>query len=571
MSIKISGTKWSEQAGYLGNLLLEKGLITKEQLQEAIEEQRRTGKLMGLVLVDLGFVKEQDVYHCLGLQLGMETVDPLLQQIPKEVINKVNPSMARIYGIIPIRMEDQDLVVALSNPLNPHILDDLRFMLDTEVRAVLASEDKIKEAIKRYYGEQSESVADLIAEIEKEMTTLRTKGVDVENLQDLAYEAPVIKLLNLILSQAIKEKASDIHFEPFEIEFKVRYRVDGVLYEMTPPPKHLSLALTSRVKVLANLDIAERRMPQDGRILMSVEGRNVDLRISTLPTAFGESVVIRVLDQSVVGLNLPQLGMDGMTLAQYDEILERPNGIVIVTGPTGSGKTTTLYSSLKKLNLIDSKLITTEDPIEYDIDGIMQVAVHEEIGLTFAHCLRSILRQDPDIIMVGEIRDLETGQISVQASLTGHLVFSTLHTNDATGALIRLVDMGVEPYLICSTLEAILAQRLVRKICEQCKTSFTPDAIMLSTVGLKLEDVRGKKFYYGKGCGHCNHTGYRGRTGIFELLVLSDPLRNLILQRAPSVALRAKAIELGMRTLRDDGLHRIYEGLTTLEEVARET
>ncbi len=563
--------KWTDQGGYLGNLLLEKGLITREQLQEAIEEQKRTGKLMGLVLVDLGFVKEQDVYHCLGLQLGMETVDPLTLDIPKEVLKKVSPSMVRIYGIIPIRTEGDDLVVALSNPLNPHILDDLRFMLDTEVRGVLASEEKIKEAIKKHYGEQSESIADLIAEIEKEIPGTISEEMDLESLQDLIREAPVIKLLNLILSQAIKEKASDIHFEPFEDEFKVRYRVDGVLYEMTPPPKHLSLALASRIKVLANLDIAERRLPQDGRILMSVEGRTVDLRISSLPTAFGESVVIRVLDQSVVGLDLGQLGMNKATLAGVQEMLERPSGIIIVTGPTGSGKTTTLYAGLKRLNTIDSKLITTEDPIEYDVDGLIQVAVNEEIGLTFAQCLRSILRQDPDIIMVGEIRDLDTAQISIQSSLTGHLVFSTLHTNDATGALIRLIDMGVEPYLICSTLEAILAQRLVRKICPQCKTEFVPDAAMLATVDLEPEDVRSKKFHYGKGCVHCNHTGYRGRTGIFEFLLIREPLRNLILSKAPAVSLRAKALELGMRTLREDGLEKVFDGITTLEEVARET
>ncbi len=563
--------KWLEQSGFLGNLLLEKGLLTKQQLEEASEEQVRTGKLLGVVLVDLGFVTEKNVYACLGLQLGMETVDPLAMNIAPEICAKINPSMARIYGIMPIRMEDDSLVVALSNPLNPHLMDDLRFMLDTEVRAVLASEDKIKEAIKRHYGDQMDSVNDLIEEIERDKPGGRGDLVDLESLHDMVREAPVIKLLNLVLSQAIKEKASDIHFEPFEEEFKVRYRVDGVLYEMTPPPKHLSLALTSRIKVLANLDIAERRMPQDGRILMTVEGRTVDLRVSCLPTAFGESVVVRILDQSVVGLDLAQVGMSKTTIAEFEEVLERPNGIIIVTGPTGSGKTTTLYSSLKRLNSVDSKLITTEDPIEYDVEGIIQVAVNEPIGLSFAHCLRSILRQDPDIIMVGEIRDLETAQIAVQSSLTGHLVFSTLHTNDATGALVRLIDMGVEPFLICSTLEAILAQRLVRKICAHCKTAFAPDAAMLATVELKPQDVRGKTLYYGKGCESCNQTGYRGRTGIFEMLVLSESLRSLILTKAPAMMLRRKALELGMRSLREDGLEKIYDGITTLEEVARET
>ncbi len=563
--------KAEEQAGYLGKLLLDKGLISKAQLEEAVEEQRRTGKLLGLVLVDLGFVQEQDIYQSLGMQLGMETVDPLAVDIPKEVLHKINPSMARIYGIMPIRMEGDDLVVALSNPLNPHILDDLRFMLDTEVRAVLAGEEKIKQAIKKHYGEQTESISDLIQEIEKEMPGMRPDISDVEALKELVHEAPVIKLLNLILIQAIKEKASDVHFEPFENEFKVRYRVDGVLYEMTPPPKNLSLALTSRIKVLANLDIAERRMPQDGRILLNVEGRAVDLRVSSLPTAFGESVVIRILDQSIVGLDLGQIGMGKAMQREYRAILEKPNGIVIVTGPTGSGKTTTLYSSLRELNTMDSKLITTEDPIEYDVEGIVQVAVREDIGLTFAQCLRSILRQDPDIIMVGEIRDLETAQIAIQSSLTGHLVFTTLHTNDAAGALVRLVDMGVEPFLICSSLEVVAAQRLVRLICKECKEGFIPTAPMLATVGLKPADVKGKTLYRGKGCARCNHTGYRGRTGIFELLVMSEPLRQLLLQKAPTVTLRNKALELGMRSLREDGLDKVFDGLTTLEEISRET
>lgn len=560
--------------GYIGALLLGKGLITKEQLNEAVEEQKRTGKLIGHILVDLGFVSEEDIYLCLGTQLGMEVVDLKKTEIPKEAIKYVNPSMARIYNIIPIAFENGTLTVAISDPLNPHIIDDLHFMLDINIRAVLSNSEDIKAAIKKYYGEETESIADLIEEIEKELP----KGIekieevtDVDSLKELANEAPVVKLLNLILAQAIKEQASDIHFEPFENEFKVRYRVDGVLYEMVPPPKHLSLALTSRIKVMANMDIAERRLPQDGRILISIGGRYVDLRISTLPTAFGESVVIRVLDRSVVALDLKQIGMSRATLEEFERILDKPNGIVIVTGPTGSGKTTTLYSSLKKLNTLDSKLITTEDPVEYDIEGIVQVGIREEIGLSFANSLRSILRQDPDIIMVGEIRDIETAEIAVQASLTGHLVFSTLHTNDSAGAIVRLIDMGIEPFLITSTLEAVLAQRLIRKICTDCKTAFTPTADMLSEIGLTPAEVGNKKFYYGKGCKKCNNTGYKGRMGIFELLVITDPIRSLILEKAPSIIIYQKAVELGLKTLRDDGVEKIFEGSTTIEEVARET
>ncbi|MFC2149537.1 type II secretion system ATPase GspE [Candidatus Auribacterota bacterium] len=560
--------------GYIGSLLLGKGIITKDQLNEAVEEQKRTGKLIGHVLVDLGFVSEEDIFMCLGTQLGMEIIDLKKMGIKRDVLRFVNPSMARIYNIMPVKYENKVLTVAISDPLNPHIIDDLHFMLDLDINAVLSTADDITEAIKKYYGEETESIADLIEEIEKELP----KGIekieditDVDSLKELANEAPVVKLLNLILAQAIKDQASDIHFEPFEEEFKVRYRVDGVLYDMVPPPKHLSLALTSRIKVMANMDIAERRLPQDGRILVAIAGKYVDLRISTLPTAFGESCVIRVLDRSVVALDINQIGMSDATLDGFNQILDKPNGIVIVTGPTGSGKTTTLYSSLKQLNTLDKKLITTEDPVEYDIEGIIQVNINEEIGLSFASCLRNILRQDPDIIMVGEIRDIETAEISVQASLTGHLVFSTLHTNDAAGALVRLIDMGVEPFLITSTLEAILAQRLVRTICPDCKTAFKPTADMLSDIGVTPEQIGKRDFYYGKGCKKCNNTGYRGRTGIYELLVISDPIREMILERAPSVVIRQKAIELGLKTLRDDGVEKIINGFTTVEEVARET
>ncbi len=380
-----------------------------------------------------------------------------------------------------------------------------------------------------------------------------------------------MKFVNLVLLQAIQDRASDIHFEPFETEFRIRYRVDGALYEMSPPPKHLALPVISRLKVMSNLNISERRLPQDGRITYHVANRQVDLRVSTLPTQFGESVVLRVLDRAAVNLDLDTLGFPKYLHDYVTEAILRPNGILIVTGPTGSGKTTTLYSCMRRINTIDSKLLTAEDPVEYDIEGIMQVAINEAVGMTFGKALRSFLRQDPDIIMVGEMRDLETAQISIQASLTGHLVMSTLHTNDATGAVTRLIDMGVEPFLISSTLMAVLAQRLVRTICKNCRTPFEPTEEQLALLNLSPHDLGDKVFHYGRGCSTCNDTGYKGRKGIFELLIISEAIRMLINERAPTIVLRQKAIELGMVSLRDDGLRSIFEGDTTIEEVVKYT
>ncbi len=382
---------------------------------------------------------------------------------------------------------------------------------------------------------------------------------------------PIIRFVDLILYQAIQDRASDIHFEPFEAEFKIRYRVDGALYEMAPPPRHLALPVISRVKVMANMNIAERRLPQDGRIQKNIAGRAVDLRVSTLPTQYGESVVLRVLDRSSVNLDLEALGMPDYILEYILEVINRPNGIFIVTGPTGSGKTTTLYACLRKINTIDSKLLTAEDPVEYDIEGVMQVPVNEAIGLNFARVLRAFLRQDPDRIMVGETRDLETAQIAIQASLTGHLVFTTLHTNDAPGAITRLIDMGVEPFLISSTLDAVLGQRLIRSICPDCKTDYEPNESLLAQLNLSPHEIGDNHFYYGRGCDNCNHTGYKGRKGIYELLQITDPIRILINERAPSVVLKQKAVELGMVTLRQDGIRSIFEGDTTIEEVLKYT
>ena len=557
---------------FLGQLLVEKGIITDEQLQEAKEEHDRTGRLLGHVLVDFGHITEAEIILTLGQELGMEAVDlKEIGEIPQEAIQKISPNMAKLYEVIPFAIRGNTLMVAMADPLNPNMLDDLRFMLDVEVKGAISNKRDIGDAIKKYYGNESESFSDLLEEIREEMPSTIVEAnanIDITSLKELASEAPVVKLLNLVLIQAINDKASDIHFEPFETEFKIRYRIDGVLYEMVPPPKHLALAITSRIKVMANLNIAERRLPQDGRIQLNISGRNVDLRISTLPTMFGESVVMRILDRSNVQLDIEALGLAEDIMKSMEKLIERPNGIIIATGPTGCGKTTTLYSCLRRINRIEDKIITTEDPVEYDIEGIIQVAINEGIGLTFARCLRSILRQDPDKIMVGEIRDLETAEIAVQASLTGHLVFSTLHTNDAAGSITRMIDMGAEPFLITSTLQAILAQRLLRTICPKCKTEFKPTEEMLMEIGLTPEDIKGKKLYYGKGCDNCNKSGYKGRIGVYELLLVTDEIRELVMEKAPAVAIKEKARELGMVTLHDDAILKLYDGLTTIEEVA---
>jgi type IV pilus assembly protein PilB len=560
---------------FLGSLLVELGIVTSAQLNEAIEERERTGKPLGHILVEFGFIGEKDLLNVIADNLGMEVVDLKNKEIPPEVLSTIEATIARAYGVIPVAKDNGTVTVALSDPLNPTILDDLHFMLDKNVRGAIANKQDIEEAIVRHYGDARESVQELLKEIESgiPITEVDEDHVvdDVVSLRELATEAPVVKLLNLVLIQAIKDRASDIHFEPFEDEFKIRYRVDGVLYEMMPPPKHLALALSCRIKVLSNLNIAERRLPQDGRIQLNVLGRSVDLRVSTLPTAFGESVVLRVLDRSNVQLDITALGMREDTLEMMMELIKKPNGILVATGPTGCGKTTSLYSFLRYINRVEDKLITTEEPVEYDLEGVIQVGVNPRIGLTFARCLRHILRQDPDRIMVGEIRDLETAALAIQASLTGHLVMTTLHTNDAPGGITRLVDIGVEPFLITSTLEGILAQRLLRTICPRCKTPFKPTEFALNQIGLTLEDVADKELFYGRGCPDCNDTGYLGRSGVFELLSISDSIRELIIRNAPTVVIREKAREEGMRTLREEGILKIYDGQTTIEEVSRET
>jgi len=492
-------------------------------------------------------------------------------------LQAVPGSVARMYSIMPVEADAHSVTVAAADIISPETLDEIRFVLSKDVLIAVASEGEITSAITRYYGTEDESMKDMLSSLESELEgagDLLESGAKMEDLASLeaaASSRPVIRFVNLVLYVAVQDRASDIHFEPFEDEFKIRYRVDGALYEMAPPPRHLALPVTSRLKVISGLNIAERRIPQDGRIQLPVAGRMIDFRVSTLPTQFGESVVLRVLDRSVVSLDLENIGMPDDVYQDFCDDIDKPNGIIVVTGPTGSGKTTTLYSALRRLNTIENKLLTAEEPVEYDIEGIVQVPIHEAIGVTFSKVLRAFLRQDPDIIMVGEIRDLDTSEIAIQASLTGHLVFSTLHTNDAAGAVTRLIDMGVEPFLIASTLEAILGQRLVRTICTNCKTEYQPTPDILQQLGLTEQQVGGRPFFYGAGCSYCNQTGYKGRRGIYEYLRIKDPIRELINQRKPTLVIRDKAVELGMRTLREDGIRCILDGYTTVEEVLKYT
>jgi type IV pilus assembly protein PilB len=490
----------------LGRVLIKMGKITRKQVHEALEIQKEKGGPLGQILVDLGYVDDRTRSLSLAFQAGMEYVELGAINIPESAIKQIPAHMANAYKIVPIEFDQErnHLVVAVASPDNFRAMDDLRTLMGFSVEARITREEQLAAALAKHYDVETESMGELINEMaaDDHLAVLENRGesIDLDTIKEAAGANPVIKLVNMVLLEAIRNRASDIHFEPFEDEFKMRYRIDGILYEMIPPPKSVAVAIASRIKVMANLDIAERRVPQDGRIELSVGGSPVDLRISVLPTMFGESVVMRVLDRSQSNLDIEQLGMREDDINIFNQLITRPNGIVIVTGPTGCGKTTTLYSALNTLNQVDVKILTSEDPVEYDIDGLIQVQINEDIGLTFGRCLRSFLRQDPDIILVGEIRDLETGQIAVQASLTGHLVFSTLHTNDAPSTIARLLDIGVEPFLVTATLEAIVAQRLVRKICLHCKEEFAPTEDMLMELQLTPEMVSQRKFYRGKGC-----------------------------------------------------------------------
>ena len=564
----------------LGRVLIKMGILTREKVHEClrIQKQRHGGVQIGQIFFELGLVDENQLQTALAAQRGMEYIDVNGIDIYPGVIEKVPAQMAKTYRIVPIEYnkEQNKLTVVLDNPSNFRATDDLGTLMGFKVTAKITDREALEKALTKYYETQpDENINELIGEIQGDHFLAefegRNESIDLDELKELSESNPIKKLLNLVLLQAIRDKASDIHFEPFENEYKMRYRIDGVLYEMIPPPKHIAAALSSRIKVMANLDIAERRLPQDGRISLTVQGNPVDLRVSVLPTMFGESVVLRVLDRTQVSLDLEKLGLRQDNLKLVHQLIHKPNGILIVTGPTGCGKTTTLYAAMKELNSFETKLITTEDPVEYDIDGIIQVQIKPDIGLTFARCLRHILRQDPDIILVGEIRDLETAEIAVQASLTGHLVFTTLHTNDAPSSIARLLDLGIEPFLVTATLEGIIAQRLIRKICENCKTPYEPTEVQLAELALTPEDIKGKKLYYGRGCDKCNNTGYRGRTAIFEIMTFNDEIRDLIMNQASTSVLRAAAQKAGMRLLRENGLAAIYDGITSIDEVVKET
>ncbi len=561
-----------------GQILVDLGFIDDEQLELLRSEQsQRPNELLGQIAISMNMVTEEQVTQALAEQFGLQVVNVSDLTIPPETLQLMTEPMAKLYRIIPLNFRNDVLTIATAEPQKITVLDELRNFLGYQIRTVVTTPKEIEVALERYYAtDQGESVESIIQGMEndkefQDMVDQAENSEDLTSAEALAESAPVRKLLNMVFLLGIKDHASDLHFEPFEDEFKIRIKADGTLYEMVPPPRHLASAITTRIKVLANLDIAEKRLPQDGRIRLMVAGNPVDFRVSVLPTMFGESVVCRILDKSVISLDLNNVGMSQDLIRRFREVIELPNGIILVTGPTGSGKTTTLYAALSELNVVTDKLMTTEDPVEYDIDGIVQMPIDAEIGNTFAQCLRSILRQDPDKILVGEIRDRETAQIAVQASLTGHLVFSTLHTNDAPSTITRLKDMGIPEFLITATLQAILAQRLVRRICKECRTEIHPTEEQIAELGLTQEDVVGKHFYQGAGCVACNNTGYKGRTAIHEFLTVNEEIRNIILRNGSVAEMREAAIRNGMTPLRDAGLAKIFEGTTTIEEVVRET
>ena len=547
-------------------LLKTRGLIDAALEQDIANEVETSGKDVSDVLTNYQVIgSPQDLWAMIAQELDTQYYDLSEWEVPAELKGIIPPGLARLHGVIPVAQTEAGLQVAMTNPLSVQTVEDLSFAIGQPVQVVVAPPNQVEDKINETFGGDGKAMDDLLGQLE---------GLQLDNTANVEQEAnsaPIIRYVDLVLYQAIKEKASDIHFEPFEKEFKIRYRVDGALYEMAPPPVHLSLPIISRVKVMANMNIAERRVPQDGRIVKEMGDSSVDMRVSSLPTQYGESVVLRVLDRSSVNLDMNALKLPAHIHEYIYDTIHKPNGIFIVTGPTGAGKTTTLYAALKEINTIDAKLLTAEDPVEYDIEGIIQIPVQEAIGVTFSRILRAFLRQDPDRIMVGEMRDKETAQIAIQASLTGHLVLSTLHTNDAPGAVTRLVDMGIEPFLVAASLEGILAQRLVRTICAECKAAYEPNESVLAQLGLSPHEIGDKNFYTGQGCKTCGNSGYKGRRGLFELLDINDTLADMITDRAPTVTLKNRAMELGMTTLREDGLRAIYEGATTIEEVLKYT
>ncbi len=555
----------------LGSILRSRGVVTDEQLEEALKLQRETGVRTGDALLTLNYCTPEDIAEALSEQFGRQVVDPRALEIPEDALAAVPKAMAREHHLIPIAREDGRLTVAVADPLDLYALDHLRFATNCEVDYVIAASDAIEEAIAQKYEVGEETVDNMLQEFTESEIQFEDTDSVVEEFAEDPNDAPVIRLVTLIITEALRSRASDIHIEPMLNRLRIRYRVDGVCFEVENPPKTLQGAIISRVKIMANMDVAERRRPQDGRIRMKLLGRDIDLRVSALPATHGPSVVLRILDKESVLLGVQDLGFGDDDYRRFKEIIKRPNGIFLVTGPTGSGKTTTLYAALNELNTPDRKIITAEDPVEYSIAGINQAEVKEHIGMTFARILRAMLRQAPNVILVGEIRDLETAEIAIQAALTGHLVFSTLHTNDAPSAITRLIDIGVQPFLVSSSLQAVMAQRLVRRICQNCKEPYQPEPFELRSAGLAPEDVRDITFYRGAGCPECNQTGYKGRIGIFELMEMDSELREMAFKKIPTNRIRDQAVASGMRTLKQDGIRKVLQGVTTIEEVLRIT
>jgi type IV pilus assembly protein PilB len=557
-----------------GQILVEKQLVNEDQIKEALEIQKINGKALRDVLVDLKYTTRNRIIEALSDYLGMEVIDLENVDFNQDVLDKIPHSIAQLYRIIPIAFKESTVTVAQQDPMDIRQIDDLRFLLKYNVKPVLVEREDVANAIDRYYPGEHESVEEILDKFQQDLSakndSMSREIIEMEHSKEMSGESPIKSFVNLILLQAIVVKASDIHFEVFENEFRVRYRIDGVLREKVPVPVLFANGIISRIKVMANMDIAERRLPQDGRIFLTIKGHSVDIRISTLPTSHGESVVMRILDKSSVSLDLARLGMMPDDLKTVKQLMQKPNGIILVTGPTGSGKTTTLYACLNHINVTGLKIITTEDPVEYDIDGIMQIQINPDIDVTFSNCLRSILRQDPDIILIGEIRDLETLEIAIQASLTGHLVLSTLHTNDAPSTITRLINMGLKPYLITAALVAIISQRLVKKICPDCKEEYTPGNDILHELKLHDHDIQGKQFYIGKGCSSCNRTGYKGRMSILEIMSVDEEMCSHIIKQSSTETIREIARSNGMSTLLESGLNAVYNGITTLEEIARE-
>ena len=555
-------------------ILVNNGYIDEEGAADLQDLAKTEAKSVRQLVIDQEIVTEDDLLGCMAANEDTEAIDLGSMTIETEVTEAIPASTARMYNVFPVAADDMSVTLATFDLVDPRISDEMLFTLSKEVRFVFAREKDVMDRIAQYYGDSNDSVADMIKSLGEGMSDEEAMGAnsdDIASIESAANSSAIIRFVNLVLYQGVVDRASDIHIEPFENDFKIRYRVDGALYEMKAPDVKMAPAIISRIKILSNLNISERRIPQDGRIALTVAGKPVDLRVSCLPTAHGESVVMRILDQSATSLDLENVGLPEDVYEQITMDVEKPNGIFIVTGPTGSGKTTTLYSILRHINQIDTKLLTAEEPVEYNVDGIVQVPIDPKVGNTFAKVLRAFLRQDPDVMMIGEIRDLETAEIAIQAALTGHFVFSTLHTNDAAGAVTRFVDMNVAPYLLSSTLEGVLGQRLVRTCCRECRQAYEPDDETLERIEMTRDQIGGRPFYYGAGCKVCNGTGYKGRKAVVEYLRISNPLRELINTRAPTLILREKARELGMRTMREHGIQSILDGYTTVDEVLRYT